>query len=363
VLLDKPRNIFYFEALDFVVHGVIADLLCDAIAPLLAPSVYSYRLGVSSWQAVREFAAYVRAHRKARPDVKQRGLYVFRADVHGYVESIPVGNASPLWPMLRAVLGRRCSERHFELVQSTLRPEIVGDDGATFTRCRGIPLGSPVATQALNLYLCDLDNRIAAFKGAFYVRFGDDILFAHEDPAVVQRAIALIREQLGRLGLELHGSKERLLWLNGAGRASSEWPEARGSQVVVFVGCEVKFDATIALPKDKARVVLTDLKQRVRRAANLMRGAPADERAAVICAIANQLLDPRSLFANKHAMRVRSMTTCRQQLAQLDYVIARTVAEAVTGWRGVRALRKMPPRALRERWKLVSLVAMRNAVR
>lgn len=360
VLLDKPRDIFYFEALDFVIHGVMGDILCDAMAPMLAPSVYSYRLGVSSWQAVRGFAKYVRAHRTAHTDVKKRGLYVFRSDVNGYIESIPVGARSPLWPMLKKVLGEGFSGPRFGVVENMLRPEIAADDGCRYMRCRGIPLGSPVATQALNLYLSDLDHLMAAFAGAFYVRFGDDLLFAHEDAGVVKRAVATIREHLKKLELELQASKERTLWFNGAGRPSPEWPEARGSQAVVFLGCEVRFDGTITLPPDKARFVLIDLKQRVRRTAKLLRGAPLDDRAAALCAIANEILDPRSPFADKHTTRLRGLTTCRRQLEHLDYLIARTIAEALTDRRGVRAFREIPPRALRERYKLGSLVAMRN---
>jgi hypothetical protein len=362
VLLDKPRDIFYFEALDFVVHGVMGDILCEAMAPMLASSVYSYRLGVSSWQAVRGFARYARAHRTAQADVKKRGLYVFRSDVNGYIESIPVGAHSPLWPMLRRALGESFSGSRFGLVQSMLRPEIAADDGSTYMRCRGIPLGSSVATQVLNLYLCDLDHQMEAIAGAFYVRFGDDLLFAHQDAGVVRQAVAMIREHLKTLELELQASKERLLWFNGAGRPSQQWPEARGSQAVVFLGCEVKFDGTITLPTDKTRFVLVDMKQRIRRTAKLLRGAPLDDRGAALCSIANQILDPRSPFANKHATRLRGLTTCRRQLEQLDYVIARTIAEALTGRRGVRAFREMPPHALRDRYKLESLVAARNRV-
>jgi hypothetical protein len=362
LLLDKPRDVFYFEALDFVVHGVVADVLCDAMASLLAPSVYSYRRGVSSWQAVRSFAGYVRAHRKAHPDVKTRGLYVFRGDVNGYIEAIPVGDCSPLWPMLEQTFGKSFTSSGLALVQSTLRPEIAHEDGSRTMRCVGIPFGSPVATQVLNLYLCELDHRMTAFAGGFYVRFGDDLLFAHEDPDVVKRAMAVIYDHLRERKLELQASKQKLLFLNGAGRTSMAWPEAQGSQAVVFLGCEIKADGAITLPSDKTRVLLTDLKERIRRTAKLLRSAPLDERGAALCAVANQILDPRSPFANRHAMRLRGLVDSRRQLADLDHLVARTIAEAVTGRRGVRAFREVAPRILRGRWKLGSLVAMRNRV-
>jgi hypothetical protein len=360
VWLDKPRDIFYFEALDFVVHGVMGDILCDAIDPMLAPSVYSYRRGVSSWKAVCGFASYVRAHCRAHADVKKRGLYVFRSDVNGYIESIPLGAHSPLWPMLKNALGESFAGPRFHIVEQMLRPEIVADDGSRYMRCRGIPLGSAVATQALNLYLSGLDHRMEAIASAFYVRFGDDILFAHEDPGVVEHAIAMIRDHLRGLQLELQESKERLYWFNGAGRKSAEWPEARGSQTVVFVGCAVRFDGTITLPNDKARHVLVDLKQRIRRTVKLLCGAPMDDRASALVAVVNQCLDPSSPFATRHAPRLRALVTCRRQLEHLDHLIALMIAEALTGRRGVRAFRTVSRCTLRERYELVSLVAKRN---
>src|SRR4029453_5543915 len=47
VRLDRPRDLAAFEALDFVVHGVVGQLLIEALEPILSPRLYSYRPGVS----------------------------------------------------------------------------------------------------------------------------------------------------------------------------------------------------------------------------------------------------------------------------------------------------------------------------
>ena len=52
--------------------------------------------------------------------------------------------------------------------------------------------------------------------------------------------------------------------------------------------------------------------------------------------------------------------TDRGQLAQVDYWLARTVVRAVTGDAGVKALRQVPYRRVREEWGLVSLEHARN---
>src|SRR5262249_16241217 len=147
-------------------------------------------------------------------------------------------------------------------------------------------LGSPLATPILNLYLHELDQKLDDLAGGFYGRFGDDLLFAHVDPDVVRKAMQLIGEFLSRHELELHAGKQRLLFFNGAGRPSAVWPETRGAYSVTFLGCEIRFDGTIALPNDKWRSVLSDVRARIWRTMRLLRGAPMAEQGATLCAVA-----------------------------------------------------------------------------
>jgi len=57
---------------------------------------------------------------------------------------------------------------------------------------------------------------------------------------------------------------------------------------------------------------------------------------------------------------LRSVITNRPQLHALDYQIARTIVETLTGTEGVRAFRRVPYRTLRREWELVSLYHQRN---
>ena len=75
----------------------------------------------------------------------------------------------------------------------------------------------------------------------------------------------------------------------------------------------------------------------------------------------NRVLDAKSTpVQQRSAGLVRRAVTDRRQLAQLDYLIAKIVLEAVTGKRGVRGFRKVPYRKIREDWGLVSLLHARN---
>ena len=76
-------------------------------------------------------------------------------------------------------------------------------------------------------------------------------------------------------------------------------------------------------------------------------------------AIANEALDPRSDLAHPHARLLRHLVTSREQLDELDYLVSRAVAEALTGDRSPRAFRHLSRKRLRE-LGLESLVALRN---
>jgi hypothetical protein len=180
-LKDRQRELFYFEALDFLVHCVVGDIIAEAIEPQLSPNLYSYRRKFSSWHAVRRFAAEVRAHTRGRAP-RERGLYVIRADVRKYAETVPVGDRSVIWDPLREVLGLKADEWLWAFIRKVVRPDLVDDEGAPSLRWRGLPLGSPTATILLNYYLQPFDTAMDAIDGAFYLRFGDDILFPTSTP-------------------------------------------------------------------------------------------------------------------------------------------------------------------------------------
>jgi hypothetical protein len=72
-------------------------------------------------------------------------------------------------------------------------------------------------------------------------------------------------------------------------------------------------------------------------------------------------LDPSDTHRSlKAAPLLRAVVTDRRQLAELDHRIAREVAAALTGDRSIRALRDLPPAAVRRRAAVPSLVAARN---
>jgi hypothetical protein len=116
------------------------------------------------------------------------------------------------------------------------------------------------------------------------------------------------------------------------------------------------------LGKKKSRRLLRDLSRRALRTARVSAGADHDTVGRLVCSIINRAIDPKTAaFQQRSAALLRRAITDRRQLKQLDHLIARLVAEAVTGQTGARAFRTVPYRKIRDEWKLVSVQAARNA--
>jgi hypothetical protein len=359
----KDRVVYAFGLTDLVVHGVVADVILEAMTPLLSPRLYSYRKGVSWWTPTRLFADYIRDHRRALPDPRTRGLYVLRRDVDSYTDSIPVGDHSPVWAMIHRLIGP-ARTADWDLVRTVVRPDYWVEPGALATLYRGVPTGQPVASALFNLYLAELDHELAQIPGGFYARYSDDFLFAHPEPDVARRASVRIDETLDGLELEINERKRHDLYLTGAGRLSDAWPQARGTTSVPFLGTHVSAQGTVALNGEKTRGLLRELEERAMRTARAVRSADHERVGRIVCSVLNEALDHRRvLFQEPSATFLRRGETDRSHLAHVDYLLARIVVRAVTGDGSVRAFRTVPYRKIRTDWGLVSLVTSRNARR
>jgi hypothetical protein len=126
---------------------------------------------------------------------------------------------------------------------------------------------------------------------------------------------------------------------------------------VPFLGAAIRFDGTLALPRAKWSTMLRDIRARITRTACLAGDEPA--LSELLTAVVNDAFDVRSELAAPQAQLVADLVSDRSQLRELDYLLELAVAEAVTGRRGPRAFREMPPRQLRGAG-LTSRVVARN---
>ena len=362
----KERVVYSFRLTDLILHRVVAEIVEEAAAPHLSSCLYSYRPGVSWWQPIAGFAAYARRHRQERPDPRSRGLYVLRRDIQSYTDSIPVEPDSPLWPMLRRLLAadRRDGEispSDWQVIEEVVRPTVFVEPGRYFQMCRGVPTGQPISCVLFNYYLAAFDRELDSIPGAFYARYSDDLLFAHPDAEVVKEVATQIDVALAALRLQAHPDKGEELYLTAAGRHSADWPAAKGSPHATFLGCRVSAQGAISLRQKKVRAFLAVVKQRARQTMAAMEGASPERIGRAVCSVVNQVIAPRNnVFEQRSATLLRRAVTDRQQLKQLDYLVALAVAATLSHRRGARAFRAVPYRKLRQEWALESLYHARN---
>ena len=354
----KTREVFSCRITDLIVHGVVADVVQEAMQAHLSPRVFSYRKGVAWVMPISELAAYLRADRRRHSDPRARGVYVLRRDVDSYTDSIPIGAHSALWSMLKSELG----DPLHPLVEQVVRVELALPGGAVVCRTQGLPMGQPIASVVANLYLRELDRALEEIPGGFYARYGDDFLFAHPEAAVARDADALMDDVVAGLSLNVNEKKKRTTFLTPSGRPSSDWERAKGASSVPFLGTHIAGDGTVGLDGKKVRLLLRELDARTSSTVRTLNGLDRDRAGRAVCAVVNRALDPRSsLTQQKSAVLLRRVVSDRRQLEQLDYWIARLVVKSLTGRRDVRGFRDVPYRKLRRDWGLISLVAERNA--
>lgn len=354
-LSGKARPIYAFTWMDRIVHGVAARVLERMAEPHLHDSVHSYRKGRGRLTALRSFEAFLASHRAALGDPRMRGLSLLRCDIASCGESIAVLPSAPLWTNIEALAARRygraATETERTLLASLLRPELSNADGAV-TPLYGIPDGSPLGPLMLNLALSPIDEALGNIPDGFYARYGDDLLFAHAGASQFAAACDALDGTLHRLGLRRNERKTRCMFYNGAGR---EGHGLKGANAVEYLGYRISFHGQHAPRREKLRALRQELRRRVHATARLLQGAPMPELADTLCRIANATLDPRDARAGAHAELLAYQCSDRGTRRQLDYWLARLIAQTVSRERGVRAFRLVPYRELRRLFGLRSL--------
>ncbi|MCP4315275.1 MAG: hypothetical protein GY789_04400 [Hyphomicrobiales bacterium] len=343
---------------DQLVGSVVANVLAHNARRLGQPGIYAYQPGLNNYTALSDFAAYL------RKIPARQGVFVMQSDFTKYGENIPVHENAHVWKELKRAtdLGTSggASDIAWNLVRRLVRPVVRNDDGAVFTRLFGIPMGTPIVAVASNLAIKPIDEALVAFDGGFYARFNDDFLFAHPDHRVVLEADRIVDSLLEPLGVLRKPEKTKRTYLNAPGRTVEEAPEFSGKSSIQFLGLSVSRAGTIAPSQRRVSRFQSLVCRRLKQAARNLHDSDRDDRVRNLVRTANTMLDPDHPFSPPAAAGLLRDTTDRGVLKDLDYRIARKIAQLASGRPGVRAFRIVTPGELRNRWGLISLVRSRN---
>jgi hypothetical protein len=350
VVGGKRRTIHRAELVDALVLGALAQRLTALLEGVLRDAVYAYRPGRNAQLAITRLQEHLREHRHARPDPRQRGVFVLQRDLSAFGESIPTHARSKLWPLLHALCTclPDCDEAKVleQLVTAACHPEVSTADGQCFTLEHGLPTGSPIQQPLANLYLTPLDDALDAL-GLFYARFGDDLMVISDAPEAATTGAATARRVCTELELEFNAQKSRDLYFTKPGRpyAGTQQLAFTPASHLEYLGARIAFDGQLGLKRKRLRELLTRTRWRVSNVVQLTVPTEAP------CAVARAL--ERAFFGHDATGEIavsalREWVDDRQQLRQLDRHITLLCAEALSEIRGVRALRHTSAQALRE---------------
>lgn len=176
-----------------------------AVAPTieahLSPAVAANRVSCSSIDPpalrLRPFARERAAFRRRLAALAARQPHLLFADVRACFPSIGPDVVA------RALRSAGCGERSVAGVVGSLRR--LEDSGV-----RGLPVGPDPSAVLANAVLAAVDRSIEAV-GLPHLRWVDDLVVGVRDPAEADRVLRAVSPALAEAGLELNGTKTRLV--------------------------------------------------------------------------------------------------------------------------------------------------------
>lgn len=352
----KQRQVYRFDTLELLTQQVVCRIIKQHLDPSLSPAVYSHRTGLNHFKAARAFSNHLR---------KEQGLYIIQTDICSYSDSINVLPDAPLWSLLSSWLQQISSQPLSKAAQQflthSLRPIILTNQGHSYQNIVGLTQGTPLCTLVANYYLRSVDHVLAKLPGLFYLRYGDDLLLAHQNANALTHAEKTLHQALSQLQLQTHPEKTHKLHL-------AKHPIALHSLIVDYpprtqlhyLGFNIQNTANIQANKYLVRGFMRDLRQRILQSHWLIQSLPLEDRAKQLCHLVNQCLNPKSTLCNGRLKLILHHTDERHLLKALDYQIALLLAECLSQQKGVRAFRRISYKDLRHRWNLHSLVVCKN---
>jgi len=340
----KHRTLYVFPWEERLASLLLYRLMNSALDPQFSRSSYAYRwrgFGVDCCQ--REIAQAL----------KHGGgpLYVMKRDLCDFFDSID--HERLLEKLARFV---DPDDHLFQLLEGCVRFGYVAE-GETRIAQRGVPFGTAIACLFANVYLHELDRRLAAIAAIRFFRYADDLLVLSTSRSAIRQAADEFRDEVGLLGLQSKRSHEQDLLLSEKTCPGEPLESCRRFR---HLGLEFRADGSVGLARDKSRKIRNLFRYAFRRSRRkLARICDPEKRAALAVRIARQTVGAgvRNVAIIDYYLR---HVSDESQLRQLDRWLAEEVlALAFGGGHRKGHFRRLPFGRLRE-MGLPSLVHRRR---
>jgi len=197
-LIDKPgtqekRPLGIPTVRDRVVQGALRHVLEPIFEREFAAHSYGFRPGRGCKDALRRVDGLMR-----------RGYrYTVDVDLKSYFDTIPHGR------LMEVVRQRIADSRVLGLIEAFLKASIL-DGMTTWVPGQGTPQGAVLSPLLSNLYLSDLDHKMAR-AGYEMTRYADDIVIQCRTAQEAEDALKVLREWVEDRGLTLHPTKTKIV--------------------------------------------------------------------------------------------------------------------------------------------------------
>lgn len=190
---NKKRVVYIYSREENNVLKLLTFLLIRKYDSIFSPNLYSFRKN----HGVRRAIEYLKQYRNLS------GMYVYKADIHDYFNSVDI---ALLIPMLESIMFDEPVVLRFVislLVDSRVRLP----DGSIVEERKGIMAGVPLASFLANVYLHEMDSFFFE-NGNNYFRYSDDIIVFSKGGEESYEAALAVRRSLGHMHLTINEKKE-----------------------------------------------------------------------------------------------------------------------------------------------------------
>lgn len=184
---------------DRVVQAALRHVLEPILERQFAEHSYGFRPNRGCKDALRRVDAKVKSGLKYTVDV----------DLKSYFDTIPHDR------LLDELRGHVADNSVIGLVEQFLQAQVF-DGLEHWTPTSGAPQGAIISPLLSNLYLNELDHRMAA-AGFEMTRYADDLVIQCATREEAERALATVREWTTKRGLTLHPTKTKIVHVDEEG--------------------------------------------------------------------------------------------------------------------------------------------------
>lgn len=302
---SKKRVVYSLPEDETMVLKLLTWLIIRKYDICLPENLYSFRPHYGAKDALKKLVSI--------PDISE--YYSYKLDVRNYFNSIDV---DLLIPQLKSLFVD--DEPLCDFIASQLSDPRAIDEGLLIEERKGAMAGMPYAVFLANVYLAQLDRKLAAIPGLIYCRYSDDIIILSKDKSLLDDAKNYLHQSLMEFHLEINHDKE---------------VETVPSQKWTFLGFE--YDGKDI---DVCEVSVQKLKAKMRRKARaLRRWAEANGKAGWMAAKAFIKHFNKKLYTSNDRSEINwslwyfPLITTDKSLKVIDHYMQDCIRYMVTGSR------------------------------